>query len=45
MNIATFSIARPIYVWILVLVCLLGGIWGFATVGRLEDPSFTIKAR
>jgi multidrug efflux pump subunit AcrB len=44
MNIATFSIARPIYVWILVLVCLLGGIWGFATVGRLEDPSFTIKS-
>ncbi|MEQ8896969.1 MAG: efflux RND transporter permease subunit [Roseovarius sp.] len=43
MNIATFSIARPIYVWILVLTCLLGGIWGFATVGRLEDPSFTIK--
>ena len=43
MNIATLSIARPIYVWILVLTCLLGGLWGFATVGRLEDPSFTIK--
>lgn len=44
MNIAIASIARPIYVWILVLICLLGGIWGFATVGRLEDPSFTIKS-
>ena len=29
MNIATLSIARPIYVWILVLTCLLGGLWGF----------------
>jgi len=25
------------------LICLLGGIWGFASLGRLEDPAFTIK--
>lgn len=23
--------------------CLLGGIWGFSTIGRLEDPAFSIK--
>ncbi|MCZ4354865.1 efflux RND transporter permease subunit [Roseovarius aestuarii] len=43
MNIARSSIDRPIYTWIVMLVCLLGGIWGFVTLGRLEDPAFTIK--
>ena len=43
MDIARLSINRPIYTWIIMLTCLLGGIWGFATLGRLEDPAFTIK--
>lgn len=43
MDIARFSIDRPIYTWIVILSCLLGGIWGFASLGRLEDPAFTIK--
>lgn len=43
MDIARFSINRPVYTWIIMLICLLGGIWGFATLGRLEDPAFTIK--
>ncbi|UWQ20142.1 efflux RND transporter permease subunit [Jannaschia sp. W003] len=43
MDIARFSIDRPVYTWIVMLICLLGGIWGFATLGRLEDPAFTIK--
>ncbi len=43
MEIARFSIDRPIYTWILMLICLLGGIWGFYSLGRLEDPAFTIK--
>ena len=43
MNIARFSIDSPVYTWIVMLTCLLGGIWGFATLGRLEDPAFTIK--
>ena len=25
------------------MVCLVGGVWGFLTLGRLEDPAFTIK--
>lgn len=43
MDIARLSINRPIYTWIIMLICLLGGIWGFASLGRLEDPAFTIK--
>ncbi len=27
----------------LILTCLLGGIWSFFSLGRLEDPAFTIK--
>ncbi|QDC08638.1 efflux RND transporter permease subunit [Oceanicola sp. D3] len=43
MDIARASIDRPVYTWIVMLICLLGGIWGFASLGRLEDPAFTIK--
>ncbi|WP_281992701.1 efflux RND transporter permease subunit [Sulfitobacter geojensis] len=43
MDIARLSINRPVYTWIIMLICLLGGIWGFSTLGRLEDPAFTIK--
>ena len=43
MNIARASIDRPIYTWLVILVALLGGIWGFSSLGRLEDPAFTIK--
>ncbi len=43
MNIARLSINRPIYTWIVILLCLGGGFWGFNTLGRLEDPAFTIK--
>ncbi|MEM6987865.1 MAG: efflux RND transporter permease subunit, partial [Pseudomonadota bacterium] len=43
MNIARLSIDRPIYTWIIILSCLLGGLWGFSSLGRLEDPAFTIK--
>lgn len=43
MDIARASIDRPVYTWIVMLICLLGGIWGFNTLGRLEDPAFTIK--
>ena len=43
MNLARFSIERPLLVWLLVLGSLFGGIWGFNSLGRLEDPAFTIK--
>ncbi|MBT0958068.1 efflux RND transporter permease subunit [Alphaproteobacteria bacterium KMM 3653] len=44
MNIATISIDRPIYTWLIILGCLFGGLWGFNSLGRLEDPAFTIKS-
>ncbi|WP_299930526.1 efflux RND transporter permease subunit [uncultured Pelagimonas sp.] len=43
MNIARASIERPLYTWLIMLICLFGGIWGFYSLGRLEDPAFTIK--
>ena len=42
-NIAMFAINRPLYPWMLVIACLVGGVYGMLTVGRLEDPKFPIK--
>ena len=43
MNLARYSINTQIFTWIVILAALLGGTWGFLSVGRLEDPAFTIK--
>ena len=43
MRIARSSIDNPLPTWLVILVCLAGGIWGFLSLGRLEDPAFTIK--
>ena len=43
MNLARRSIDAALLTWILMLGCLAGGVWGYATMGRLEDPAFTIK--
>jgi multidrug efflux pump subunit AcrB len=43
MSISRASIQRPVAVWLVIIFCLLGGYWGLNTVGRLEDPSFTLK--
>lgn len=34
---------RPINAWMLMLLLCLGGLWALLTLGRLEDPAFTIK--
>ncbi|MCC1495048.1 efflux RND transporter permease subunit [Cognatishimia sp. F0-27] len=44
MQIARFSIERPLYTWILILFCLFGGAAGYLSVGKLEDPVFTLKS-
>lgn len=44
MNIARRSIDSALLIWLLILSCIFGGWWGYANIGRLEDPSFTIKA-
>lgn len=43
MDIARTSIDRPVQTWLIILACLLGGLWAMLTLGRLEDPSFTLK--
>ncbi len=43
MNIARLSIDYPLYPWLIILACLIGGIYGIDKVGRLEDPQFPIK--
>ena len=43
MRIAQFAIDRPLYTWLLIVFCLLGGAAGYLAVGKLEDPIFTIK--
>ncbi|MHA6326366.1 efflux RND transporter permease subunit [Roseivivax sp. CAU 1753] len=42
-GIAQGAIDRSLLTWMLMIGCLLGGLWGFAAMGRLEDPAFTIK--
>lgn len=42
-EIARKAIERPVNTWLIILICLIGGLWGLSTVGRLEDPAFTIK--
>jgi len=43
MNIGEYSVKTPIISWLLVVILLGGGIWGFQSMGRLEDPAFTVK--
>ncbi|GAA0575159.1 efflux RND transporter permease subunit [Caenispirillum bisanense] len=43
MDIARASIEKPVNTWLIILICLFGGLWGLFTLGRLEDPEFTIK--
>lgn len=43
MDIARASIDKPVNTWLLILVCLLGGVWALLTLPQLEDPEFTIK--
>ncbi|MCF2870848.1 efflux RND transporter permease subunit [Octadecabacter sp. G9-8] len=44
MKIARFSIEYPIYTWLFMLFALIGGAVGYLSVGKLEDPTFTLKS-
>ena len=44
MSITRHAIERPVLTWLVILFCLFGGLWGFNSVGRLEDPAFTLKS-
>ena len=43
MDLARYAICKPVNIWVLVLICLIGGVVAFFEMGRLEDPEFTIK--
>lgn len=43
MSIARLAVERPLYTWLLALFCLVGGAAGYLSVGKLEDPVFTLK--
>ena len=43
MSVARGAIDRSLFTWLVILGCLFGGMWGFFSLGRLEDPAFTIK--
>ncbi|WP_448212164.1 efflux RND transporter permease subunit [Colwellia sp. MEBiC06753] len=43
MDIAKYSLTRPINIWLITLCFLLGGVVAMGNIGRLEDPAFTIK--
>ncbi|HEY2021831.1 efflux RND transporter permease subunit [Paraburkholderia sp.] len=44
MNLARPLIEKPLIAWVLTLISLLGGLFAYYNIGRLEDPNFTIKA-
>ena len=43
MSLATHAIEKPVHTWMLILFCLFGGLWAVVSIGKLEDPAFTIK--
>ena len=44
MNFGTLSFKNPVLVWNLTFLTLLGGVFTFNGLSRLEDPPFTIKS-
>ena len=44
MNIGEYSVRNRVISWLLVLILVGGGVWGFLNMGKLEDPAFTIKS-
>ena len=43
MNIGEYSVRNKVVSWLLVVILVGGGAWGFRNMGKLEDPAFTIK--
>lgn len=43
MDFARYAIDKPVNTWLMILILVLGGWWGINTLGRLEDPAFTLK--
>jgi multidrug efflux pump subunit AcrB len=43
MKLARPLIEKPLIAWVITLISLLGGLFAYVNIGRLEDPKFTIK--
>lgn len=43
MNIGAYAVRTPVISWLIVVIMVFGGIFGFQKMGKLEDPAFTIK--
>ena len=43
MNLGVASIQSKRVVFFFMFLILVGGIWSYQNIGRLEDPEFTIK--
>ncbi len=43
MNVGEYSVKNKVIAWLVVVILVGGGIWGFERMGKLEDPPFTIK--
>jgi multidrug efflux pump subunit AcrB len=42
-SLTEFALANPLYVWVIVLTCLIGGLAGGQRIAQLEDPPYPIK--
>ena len=45
MDIARYSIDKPVNIWLMVVILLLGGVLAMSKIGRLEDPAFTTAGK
>ncbi|PIE54484.1 MAG: hypothetical protein CSA35_05945 [Dethiosulfovibrio peptidovorans] len=43
MNVAEWSLKRRSFVLFVAVLLLIGGVWSYVGLGRLEDPDFTVK--
>ena len=42
-SLTEFALANPLYVWVIVLTCLVSGLAGGQRIAQLEDPPYPIK--
>ncbi|WP_394497033.1 efflux RND transporter permease subunit [Shewanella sp. ENK2] len=43
MNLAEFAIKQRVFVCFFTVLCIIAGIYSYFDLGKLEDPSFTVK--
>ncbi len=42
-NATEFALDHPLYIWVVVLACIWGGLYSINNMARLEDPPYPIK--